>query len=74
MLPAIDVRLHAALEKFFDPARVFMGFLDGFEQLPAKLLHIMLLKRLLTVPLKTSEQRFGVACLALSLEIDKKFL
>ena len=56
MLPTINIRLHAALEKFLDPSCIFMRFFDSLKKFSTKLLHIMLLESLLIVPLEASKK------------------
>ena len=68
VLAAVDVGLHAALEQLLDPPCVFVGLFDGFEQLAAEFLHVVLLERFLAVPLEAFEQRFGVARSVLGLQ------
>ena len=71
MLPTINIRLHAALEKFLDPSCIFMRFFDSLKKFSTKLLHIMLLESLLIVPLEASKKWLGIASFVFSLEVDK---
>ena len=74
MLATVDIGVHGPAEEILDPGSIFMSLFDGLEKDPAKLLHIVLLKGFLIVPLKAFEQVFGVRRFVGSLQEHKQLL
>ena len=74
MLSTIDVGVHASFEEFLDPPVVFMRFFYRFKENTAKLLDVVLLEGLVSLPLETGQELSGKAGFLPGLEVNKQFL